>query len=98
MIKIGKYTITQEDRMNFGLYETRPSTKKDGSESTTEYLHGYYGYINMALSKILNQEILYASEGSEESLTANGMYVLIMDTLKEIDSNYKVWAKEVYRD
>ena len=74
-ISIGKYTIKAMDEFNFALYETREKGTFRGKkgEGTTESLVGYYGYLNMAMSKIVNLESLKAISSSDEYLDAKSI-------------------------
>ena len=82
IIKLGKYTITKEDNLNFGLYETTNKGKFRGkqAEGTTEKLQGYYGYLNMAMSKIMHLELINTSH---EYLDAKA----ILEAISTVESN-----------
>ena len=86
MFKIGKYTIKKEDEMQFVLYKdiVISSGKNQGKDG--EKFIGYFGYLDMAMSKICNLELLEASNSSDEYLYAEDIHRAIRslyDMLKE---------------
>ena len=87
MIKIGRYTIIKEDEFNFGLYETREKGSFRGkkAEGTKENLIGYYGYLDVAMSKIISSELLNKLDEH-----------CVAEDIKELITTVKTQLKEAY--
>lgn len=96
MLRIGRYTIKKDDDLNFGLYETKQKGMFRGkqAEGTKEELIGYYGYLDMAMSKIINLELLRGLNNSEDSLVAQDILELITTVKTELNEAYHIGAKE----
>ena len=100
MIKIGKYTITKEDELNFGLYITKKKGSFRGVEATgeKESLIGYFGYLDVAMSKIINLECLNALSGSDESIVAEELKTLILTVKTQLESAYHNRSSEYKKE
>ena len=94
IFKLGKYTLTKEDEMNFGLYETKQkgSLRGEKQEGTTDKLIGYYGYIDTAMSKIVNLEVLNASD---EYLDAEAILIGFRTMKDNLEDAYHIRPKEL---
>jgi len=88
MMKIGKYTIKALDEFNFGLYETRKKGVFKGkkTEGNKEHLIGYFGYLSMAMGKIISLEVLNALG---DTITTKEIIKVITDTEAKINNAYK---------
>ena len=94
-LEIGKYTVTTLDEYNFGLYETKKKGTFRGveSEGNKEHLIGYYGSLNGAMNKIVNETLL----SSDEHFTAQSIkeaFTTVETNLNNAYSKIKPAKKE----
>ena len=73
MLVLDKYKIEKYDDMQFTLSVERMGKDKDGNDKLQDKLIGYYGYLDMALNKIINLEALEACEGSDVQIDAKNL-------------------------
>ena len=87
LYKVGKYTVTKEDDMNFGLYLNRPKqlNKKNTEAGNIDKLIGYYGYFYMVISKIVNIEALEGFKVSKDADVAKE----ILNALSELETSLR---------
>ena len=89
-ISIGKYTIVKDDEFNLKLTVNKPKGSFRGkqSEGTTDKLIGYFGYLDQALSKIVNLELIEAVGDSEEAITARELHQAISEAYDKVKDVY----------
>ena len=99
-IKIGNYTITKDDERNLKLTHTRKKGLVKGVDTgeDTEYFIGYFGYLDQALSKIINTEGLEAVKGKEELSSCLELYDKLVSVYDMIKRDYHISVKSIDKD
>lgn len=86
---IGKYTIKKDDEQNLSLYVKKISSSGKNKGEIIESHRGYYGYLYMALNKIVNLELVEGLSSSTEAITARELHESIKATYDLIEDAYK---------
>lgn len=90
MLLIGKYKLEKADEMQFRLSEVQEGLTDKGNPKPDRFI-GYYGYLDQAMSKIINSEALEATKDEDTIIEStellNGLRGLY-DSLKQ-DYNYR---------
>ena len=95
-IKIGKYTIKKADDLQFSLHETKAKGSFRGkqAEGNKDELIGYYGYLSIALNKIVNLTALETVGDDNISLQAKELLEAISTLETHINNAYKFRPKD----
>ena len=93
-MRIGKYIVTKEDDLNFGLYYEREKGKFRGKEreGLTEVFVGYYGYLDDVMMKIINLE---ARNNIDDVSGTREILELIRTVETNLNDAYRIRAKEM---
>jgi len=92
ILKMGKYTLVRADKYQFALYFERPKGKKPGGEvgvGVTQELVGFYGYLDDAMSKVVNLAVM----NSTEQLDAQSILEGFRTTTAGLKDAYHISAK-----
>lgn len=95
MIEIGKYKIVKDDERNLKLTKTVIKQKGDNAGEEGESFIGYFGYLDQALNKIINCEVIEALGDSETITEAKDLRDVVRSTYEEITASYHTYVRDI---